>query len=162
MRAAGGLASAEYLDAVLGDEQRQRHGAGRRQPAAPGRPGRVDVQVQGDALVLDQPRLGGAGEQLVEQDGHLPLALAGAEHCAECVPGLACVGQVAVVDFDPAGFIMSEQQLTQLARGGQQVFLPHGRRRIDQRYRQPGPPGRPEPNVRSHDCYGIRHGTRYR
>ena len=117
MGAAGGLASAEYLGAVLGDEQRQRHRAGCGQPAAPGRPGRVHVQVQGDALVLDQPRLGRSREQLVEQGGHLfaPSCCRWREHGAERVPGLARVGQVAVIDVDPAGFVMGEQQLTQLA-----------------------------------------------
>ena len=35
-------------------------------------------------------------------------------------------------------------------------------RRVDQRHRQPGPPGRPEPDICSHVCYGIRHETRYR
>ena len=70
------------------------------------------MQVQGDALVLDQSRLGGSGEQVVEQGGNVFVAFVafvGAEYSGERVPGLARVGQVAVVDVDLAGFVMSEQ-----------------------------------------------------
>jgi hypothetical protein len=57
--AAGGLASTEHVGPVLGDEQRQGHGAGCGQPAAPRRPGRVHVQVQRDVLAgaLTAPQL---------------------------------------------------------------------------------------------------------
>jgi len=69
------------------------------------------MQVQGDTLVLGQSRLGRTGQQVVEQGGHLPPVLARAEHSGERVPSLPCVGQVAVVDFDRAGFVAGEQQL---------------------------------------------------
>jgi hypothetical protein len=120
------------------------------------------VQVQWDIRVRDQPGPGRTGQQLVEQGGDLALVFSRAEHRGQRVPGLPGVGQVLLADLDQARFVVGEQQRAQLAGRGQQVLLTLVRRGVDQRDRQPGPPGRPEPDIRSHACYGIRHETRYR
>ena len=92
---AAGLALAEHFGAVLGDEQRQGHGAGGGQPAAPGGAGHIHMQVQGNALVRDKPGPRRAGQQVVEQDSHFAFVLASAEHRGQRIPGLTGIGQVA-------------------------------------------------------------------
>jgi hypothetical protein len=112
--AAGCGAVAEDRGAVLGYEQRESHRAGGGKPLPPRRSGRVQVEVERDPVVRGQPGTGRPGKQVVKPGSQLGRVFGG-EDGRQFGPGLACVGQVTIVDRHWLGLLVREEHRAQVA-----------------------------------------------
>jgi predicted MFS family arabinose efflux permease len=108
------------------------------------------MKVQRYAVVRDQHRSRGPGEQLVELRGHLRLVTVDGKDRAEIITSGAGVTKVGVADLDRAGFVVLGEQGPQVSGRGQEVAVAWGGGRVDQGDREPGPASRSEPDVSTH------------
>jgi hypothetical protein len=102
-------AVAEDLGAMLRDEHSEPHRAGGGKPLPPRRSGRLDVEVERDALVPGQSGPRRSGEHVVEPGGKLGFILGG-EDRNQCGPSIACIGQITIIDSDRLRLLMCQQK----------------------------------------------------